>query len=98
MQSENETTTSTNKPARDARSFPVRVVRRIAVAVIGGTVILAGIAMLVLPGPGLLTIAGGLAILAVEFTWAKRWLKRAREAAEKTAHKASERVRRNRAR
>lgn len=41
--------------------------------VIGFTVLLAGVVMLITPGPGLVVIAGGLAILAAEFAWA-RWL------------------------
>ena len=45
-------------------------------ALIGGTVLLIGLALLVLPGPGLLVIAGGLAILATEFIWARRALRR----------------------
>jgi len=52
--------------------------RKLVVAVVGGGVVLAGIAMLVLPGPAILVIPLGLAILATEFLWAKRWLKRAR--------------------
>ena len=35
-----------------------------------------GAAMLVLPGPGMVVIPIGLAILAIEFAWARRWLKR----------------------
>lgn len=43
--------------------------------VVGGfALLLAGVVMLVLPGPGWLTIAGGLALLATEFLWARRWL------------------------
>ncbi len=52
--------------------------RQIVVAIVGGTVVLVGIAMTVLPGPAFLVIPLGLAILATEFLWAKRWLKRAR--------------------
>ncbi len=50
--------------------------RRIVIAVIGGTVVLAGVIMLVAPGPGLIVIPLGLAILALEFAWAKVWLER----------------------
>jgi uncharacterized protein (TIGR02611 family) len=39
-------------------------------------VVLAGLAMIPLPGPGLLIVAAGLAILALEFAWAERWLER----------------------
>lgn len=48
--------------------------RRIAIAVIGGTVMLVGVIMLVTPGPAFVVIPLGLAILAVEFAWARRWL------------------------
>lgn len=51
---------------------------KLVVAVLGGSVVLLGIAMLVLPGPAILVIPLGLAILATEFLWARRWLKRAR--------------------
>ena len=63
----------------DALPRPVRVV---AVTVVGGTVVLTGVAMLVLPGPGVLAILAGLALLATEFAWARRWLDRARAAGQ----------------
>lgn len=56
-----------------------RHAKRIVVAVIGATVLLGGVALLVLPGPGLLIIAVGLGILATEFVWARRLLQRAKE-------------------
>jgi uncharacterized protein (TIGR02611 family) len=49
---------------------------RIGFALFGFLVVLTGIAMLVLPGPGLLVIAIGLGILALEFAWAERLLER----------------------
>lgn len=52
--------------------------RRIAISVVGGTVLLIGIAMLVLPGPGLIVIPLGLAILGAEFAWARVWLRKVR--------------------
>ncbi len=51
--------------------------QKFVVAVVGGSVVLVGIAMLVLPGPAILVIPLGLAILATEFFWARRWLKQA---------------------
>lgn len=54
------------------RGLPWVIVRKTAVAVAGLTVMLAGVAMLVLPGPGIVTILAGLAILGTEFPWAKR--------------------------
>jgi uncharacterized protein (TIGR02611 family) len=44
---------------------------RAGIAIAGGVVVLAGVVMLVLPGPGLLTIAAGLALLAFEFEAAR---------------------------
>ncbi len=56
-----------------------RLARRIAVAIMGGTVLLLGVVMLVTPGPGLAVIIGGLAILAAEFAFARRWLAQVKE-------------------
>jgi len=47
---------------------------KVGVTVAGPLVILAGLAMLVLPGPGLVVIAAGLALLALEYPWARRAL------------------------
>ena len=51
-----------------------KLARRIVVAIMGGTVVTLGVLMIFTPGPGLLMIAGGLAILALEFAWARHWL------------------------
>lgn len=55
--------------------------KRVGVTIGGFAVVLAGAAMLVLPGPGLLVIIAGLAILATEYVWAQRLLKIAKEKA-----------------
>lgn len=52
--------------------------RKLIVAVIGGTVLLIGIALIVLPGPAFIVIPIGLAILATEFAWARRAVDKAR--------------------
>jgi putative transmembrane protein PGPGW len=52
--------------------------RKLIVAVIGGTVLLIGVALIVLPGPAFIVIPIGLAILATEFAWARRMVVRAR--------------------
>ncbi len=50
--------------------------KKFFVALIGGTVLLVGVVMLALPGPGLLVMTAGVAILATEFIWARRaWRK-----------------------
>ena len=48
------------------------------VLIIGGTVLLIGIVMIVTPGPAFIVIPAGLAVLAIEFEWARRLLKKAR--------------------
>lgn len=53
--------------------------RRVLVLVVGCTVIAAGVVMLVTPGPGGVTIWGGLLLLATEFAWARWALKVAQE-------------------
>lgn len=52
--------------------------RKLIVAVIGITILLLGIAMVVLPGPAFIVIPVGLGILATEFAWARRAVRRAR--------------------
>ena len=54
----------------------IKVVRRVIVSVVGATVLLIGVALLVLPGPAFIVIPLGLAILATEYAWARRWLKK----------------------
>jgi UPF0716 family protein affecting phage T7 exclusion len=52
----------------------MRLGRRIGIAIGGGAVIAAGAAMLVLPGPGVVVIVFGLAILSLEFERPRVWL------------------------
>jgi tellurite resistance protein TerC len=56
-----------------------RWARRIAVALVGGTVLLIGFALIVLPGPAFVVIPVGLAILGLEFAWARQWLRKVRQ-------------------
>ncbi len=58
-----------------------RMLRRFAVTVVGAAVLAGGVALMVLPGPGLLVVVVGLAVLATEYVWARRLLKRARQGA-----------------
>jgi tellurite resistance protein TerC len=61
--------------------------RRIVILIVGMTVLLIGIALLVLPGPAIVVIPVGLAILATEFAWARHWLRIMRKSAEKGAER-----------
>jgi len=56
-----------------------RGARRTGVLVAGLALLAAGVALLVLPGPGVLVILAALALLATEFPWARRLLARVRE-------------------
>lgn len=56
-----------------------KTARRIAVLAVGSTVVVIGVVMLVTPGPGLIVIPIGLAILGLEFAWARMWLRKVRE-------------------
>ena len=56
-----------------------RIAKRWVIAVVGITVVLVGIALIVLPGPAIIVIPAGLAILATEFAWARRWLARVKK-------------------
>ena len=51
--------------------------RKLIVGVIGITILLLGVAMIVLPGPALIVIPAALGILATEFTWARHLVRRA---------------------
>jgi uncharacterized protein (TIGR02611 family) len=67
---------------------------RLSVAAVGFTVLAVGLVMLVTPGPGLLVIIAGLAILAHEFSWAANALDRAKARAEQARELALRRARR----
>ena len=54
---------------------------KLVVTTVGTLVIAAGVVMMVTPGPGIVAIVLGLAILATEYDWAERWLVKARRKA-----------------
>lgn len=62
--------------------------RRLGILIVGGTALLLGIIMIVTPGPAIVFIPLGLAILGLEFAWARSWLRRLREriSAQKQKH------------
>jgi uncharacterized protein (TIGR02611 family) len=59
----------------------IKIVKRVIVSVVGGTVLLIGVALLILPGPAFIVIPVGLAILASEYAWARHWLRKVRRMA-----------------
>jgi len=52
----------------------VKLLRRIAITIAGTVIVAVGVVLLVAPGPGLVVIALGLAVFAVEYRWARRHL------------------------
>jgi Putative transmembrane protein (PGPGW) len=74
-------------PLKVVALFIGRNGRRIAVTVVGVLVLLAGLALLVLPGPGWLLIFVGLSILGSEYVWAQRLLRVAKQQANNAKDK-----------
>jgi len=66
--------------------------KRLIKIVVGFTLLAAGAAMLVLPGPGIVVIMLGLALLAAEFVWARRLLDRMKEAGRTARDAVTKRV------
>ena len=82
--------------SRDVIRWIGRNGRRVGVTIAGFVLILAGLAMLVLPGPGVLVIIAGLAVLATEYAWAERALDAAKRKAKAAAAKARQKVKKRR--
>lgn len=73
--------------------FIGRSAKRIAVTVVGAALLAGGLVMMVTPGPGLLLIVLGLAVLATEYVWARRALDMAKRKAGEAARKVRRRGR-----
>ena len=78
---------SDQRPSASVSQSALRHLRRLAVAVIGLTILAIGIAMIVLPGPAMVVIPVGLGVLAVEFAWARRTLERLKNGANQVLGK-----------
>jgi uncharacterized protein (TIGR02611 family) len=76
--------------ARQERHRQRNRIVRIAFAIAGFVVLLAGVIMLVTPGPGIPVIILGLGILALEFAWAERWLERVLNRAEQAVDQVTQ--------
>lgn len=63
-----------------------KIAKRIAIGVVGGTVLVVGVLMIVLPGPAFIVIPVGLGILSLEFAWARSWLKKIKDRARSMTH------------
>jgi uncharacterized protein (TIGR02611 family) len=81
------------------RNRAMSATTKLVVTIVGSAVLTAGLIMMVTPGPGLVGIVAGLAILATEWDWADRWLRAARRElheAKVAAEQMDPRVRRRR--
>jgi uncharacterized protein (TIGR02611 family) len=65
-----------------------RWAKRIVITVAGFTVLIAGVVMIVLPGPAFVVIPIGLGILGLEFAWARLWLRKVKEKGQELARSA----------
>ncbi len=72
---------------RRLSNLPYRYARRIVIAIVGGCMVLVGIAMIVLPGPAFIVIPAGLGLLALEFAWARLWLKKLKAASKQVMNR-----------
>jgi len=68
-----------------------RQLRRGVITIVGMAVVVIGVILLPLPGPGFLIIAAGFAILATEYEWARDALDWAKDRAMQTAEQATQR-------
>ena len=63
-----------------------RLTLRIAIGIVGALVIVIGLVLVPLPGPGWLIVLAGLAILSLEFAWAQRLIHFTRTQLERWWH------------
>ena len=62
-------------------------IKKTIILIIGGTIIFFGVLLLVLPGPGILVIIAGLAVLATEFAFAEKALSKIKKSVKKVGEK-----------
>lgn len=70
-----------SKPSEVLR-FIGRNSKRVAVTVVGVVLVVGGLALLVLPGPGIVVVVLGFAVLGTEYAWAKAGLEKTKKMAD----------------
>lgn len=75
---------------RKITDISYRLGRQIVIGIIGGTLLLVGVIMLVTPGPGIAFMLAGLAILAIEFAWARIWLRKLKDGVGPSGREAAQ--------
>lgn len=69
-----------------------RQTRRVVIGVVGVSVLIIGVIMIIAPGPAFVVIPAGLAILALEFVWARRMLRMIKIRARRVAQRKRRRL------
>ncbi len=83
----------------DSLEVTYKMTKRIVTTLVGSTVLLIGIVMIITPGPAVIVIPLGLAILGLEFAWARLWMRRLRHSISARSQKNhSERAEKHRQR
>lgn len=77
---------------RAGHSDGMSQLKKVAVTLVGGALVLLGVALLPLPGPGFLVIAVGLAVLATEYVWAQTALEKTKDRARQAAEAATQNI------
>ncbi len=80
--------------AREIVEWIGRRARTVAVAMVGGALVVVGVVLCILPGPGLVLVVAGLAVLATEFAWANSALNVAKRKAGEAGSLVKRRFRR----
>lgn len=62
--------------------------KKVIVSVVGGLLVVAGLIMMPLPGPGIVLVVAGIGVLAAEYAWARRALKKTKDKAEEAQQEA----------
>lgn len=73
--------------------FLARSSKRIAVSVVGGVLVLIGLVMFITPGPGILFLVAGFAVLGTEYAWAAAALEKTKDTAERAGQRAKKEAR-----
>lgn len=61
----------------------IKKIKRLFIIIFGFTILIIGLALIILPGPAFIVIPIGLSILATEFIWAKNLLEKVKEQVKK---------------
>ena len=66
--------------------------KKVVVSIVGFALVVGGIALLVLPGPGIIVVVAGLGVLATQYDWARELFAKGKEKAAEAQHEAVQSV------